>query len=112
MRRLLSAALRGVTKPVAWGIALTISLTSFQAVADQIVARMSGHWSPTHQSSIHSQMFADEVTKRSGGRLKIEYYPSKQLFGIREVLGAITSGAVELGGVVGVVANLAMGWMK
>ena len=43
MRRLLSAALRGVAKPVAWGIALTISLTSFQAVADQIVARMSRH---------------------------------------------------------------------
>ena len=104
MRRLLSATLRGATKPVALGIALTISLTSFQAVADQIVARMSGHWSPTHQSSIHSQMFADEVTKRSAGRLKIEYYPSKQLFGIREVLGAITSGAVELGGVVGVVS--------
>ncbi|MDA9649911.1 TRAP transporter substrate-binding protein [bacterium] len=104
MRRLLSATLRGATKPVALGIALIISLTSFQAVADQIVARMSGHWSPTHQSSIHSQMFADEVTKRSNGRLKIEYYPSKQLFGIREVLGAITSGAVELGGVVGVVS--------
>ena len=104
MRRLLSATLRGATKPVVLGIALTISLTSFQAVADQIVARMSGHWSPTHQSSVHSQMFADEVTKRSGGRLKIEYYPSKQLFGIREVLGAITSGAVELGGVVGVVS--------
>ena len=49
-------------------------------------------------------MFADEVTKRSNGRLKIEYYPSKQLFGIREVLGAVTSGAVELGGVVGVVS--------
>ena len=104
MIRLLSATLRGATKPVALGIALTISFTSFQAVADQIVARMSGHWSPTHQSSIHSQMFADEVTKRSNGRLKIEYYPSKQLFGIREVLGAITSGAVELGGVVGVVS--------
>ena len=104
MRRLLLATLRGATKPAALGIALTMSLTSFEAVADQIVARMSGHWSPTHQSSIHSQMFADEVTKRSNGRLKIEYYPSKQLFGIREVLGAITSGAVELGGVVGVVS--------
>ena len=104
MKRLFSATLRGATKPAALGIALTMSLTSFHAVADQIVARMSGHWSPTHQSSIHSQMFADEVTKRSNGRLKIEYYPSKQLFGIREVLGAITSGAVELGGVVGVVS--------
>ena len=104
MKELLSATFRGAMKPVALGIALTMSLTSFQAVAGQIVARMSGHWSPTHQSSIHSQMFADEVTKRSDGRLKIEYYPSKQLFGIREVLGAITSGAVELGGVVGVVS--------
>jgi TRAP-type C4-dicarboxylate transport system substrate-binding protein len=75
-----------------------------QLTAEQIVARMSGHWSPKHQSAIHSQMFADEVTRRSEGRLKIDFYPSKQLFGIREVLGAVTSGAVELGGVVGVVS--------
>jgi TRAP-type C4-dicarboxylate transport system substrate-binding protein len=91
-------------RPVSLIAALIVVVTSFQANAEQIIARMSGHWSPTHQSSIHAQMFADEVTKRSDGRLKIEYYPSKQLFGIREVLGAITSGAVELGGVVGVVS--------
>ena len=36
--------------------------------------------------------------------MKIEVYPSKQLFGIREVMGAVTSGAVELGGIVGVVS--------
>jgi TRAP-type C4-dicarboxylate transport system substrate-binding protein len=65
---------------------------------------MSGHWSPKHQSAIHSQIFADEVTKRSEGRLTIQFYPSKQLFGIREVMGAVSSGAVELGGVVGVVS--------
>ena len=73
-------------------------------VAEQFTARLSGHWSPKHQSAIHSQLFADEVTKRSNGRLKIDFYPSKQLFGIREVLGAVTSGAVELGGIVGVVS--------
>ena len=94
----------GIIRPVSLTAALIVVVTSFQANAEQIIARMSGHWSPTHQSSIHAQMFADEVTKRSDGRLKIEYYPSKQLFGIREVLGAITSGAVELGGVVGVVS--------
>ncbi|GIR45234.1 MAG: hypothetical protein CM15mP54_20880 [Paracoccaceae bacterium] len=65
--------------------------------AENLVARMSGHWSPKHQSAIHSQIFADEVTKRSNGRLTIQFFPSKQLFGIREVMGAITSGAVELG---------------
>lgn len=94
----------GIIRPVSLIATLIVVVTSFQANAEQIIARMSGHWSPTHQSSIHAQMFADEVTKRSEGRLKIEYYPSKQLFGIREVLGAITSGAVELGGVVGVVS--------
>jgi len=73
-------------------------------IAEQFTARLSGHWSPKHQSAIHSQLFADEVTKRSNGRLKIDFYPSKQLFGIREVLGAVTSGAVELGGIVGVVS--------
>ena len=83
-----------LAKPAALAVILTLPFVSFQATAEQIVARMSGHWSPKHQSSIHSQMFADEVTKRSNGRLKIEYYPSKQLFGIREVLGAVTSGAV------------------
>jgi len=74
------------------------------AIAENLVARMSGHWSPKHHSAIHSQIFADEVTKRSEGRLTIQFYPSKQLFGIREVMGAVSSGAVELGGVVGVVS--------
>jgi len=74
------------------------------AIAENLVARMSGHWSPKHQSAIHSQIFADEVTKRSEGRLTVQFYPSKQLFGIREVMGAVSSGAVELGGVVGVVS--------
>lgn len=104
MRRTIFKALVSAAKPAAFAVTLAVSFTSIHAAADQIVARMSGHWSPKHQSSIHAQMFADEVTKRSNGKLKIEYYPSKQLFGIREVLGAVTSGAVELGGVVGVVS--------
>ena len=64
-------------------------LAGHSAFAENFVARMSGHWSPKHQSAIHSQIFADEVTKRSDGRLTIQFYPSKQLFGIREVMGAV-----------------------
>ena len=104
MWKFLINRLNGLINPIFLAVTMTVLATSFQANAEQIIARMSGHWSPSHQSSIHAQMFADEVTKRSDGKLKIEYYPSKQLFGIREVLGAITSGAVELGGVVGVVS--------
>ena len=80
-------------------------LTSTAAFSE-IVGRLSVHWSPKHHSAKHSQIFADEVNKRSNGRLKIEVYPSKQLFGVREVMGAVASGAVELGGILGVVSCL------
>jgi TRAP-type C4-dicarboxylate transport system substrate-binding protein len=68
------------------------------------VARLSVHWSAKHHCAKHAQIFADRVNERTKGRLRIEVYPSKQLFGIREVMGAVTSGAVELGGIVGVVS--------
>ena len=82
-------------------VSFVISSTASYA---EIVGRLSVHWSPKHHSAKHAQIFADEVNKRAKGKLKIEVYPSKQLFGIREVMGAVTSGAVELGGIVGVVS--------
>ncbi len=74
------------------------------ANAQEHTARLSVHWGPTHHSAIHTQMFADEVNKRAEGRLKIDVFPSGQLFGIREQLGAVTSNAVEMGGIIGVVS--------
>ena len=50
------------------------------------------------------QNFADTVNERAKGRLRIETFPSGQLFGIREILGGVTSGAVQIGGIVGVVS--------
>ena len=84
-------------------IAVAVSAAGI-TYAQEHVARLSVHWSPTHHSGIHAQMFADEVNKRAEGRLRIDVFPSGQLFGIREQLGAITSGAVEMGGIVGVVS--------
>ena len=82
-----------------------ISLILAGAVsAQEYTARLSVHWGPTHHSAIHAKMFADEVNKRADGRLRIDYFPSGQLFGIREQLGAVTSGAIEMGGIVGVVS--------
>jgi TRAP-type C4-dicarboxylate transport system substrate-binding protein len=74
------------------------------ATAQEHTARLSVHWGPTHHSAIHTQMFADEVNKRAEGRLKIDVFPSGQLFGIREQLGAVTSSAVEMGGIIGEVS--------
>lgn len=83
---------------------LAIGLGVLPATAQDHVARLSVHWSPTHHSAVHAQMFADEVNRRAEGRLRIDVFPSGQLFGIREQLGAVTSGAVELGGIVGIVS--------
>lgn len=74
------------------------------ASADEIVARLSYHWAPKHHSAIYSQEFADRVNERGEGKIRIETFPSGQLFGIREIMGALTAGSVQLGGVVGTVS--------
>lgn len=72
--------------------------------AEPIVARLSYHWAPKHHSAIYSQEFADRVNERGEGKIRIETFPSGQLFGIREIMGALTAGSVQLGGVVGTVS--------
>ncbi|WP_340107635.1 TRAP transporter substrate-binding protein [Pikeienuella sp. HZG-20] len=74
------------------------------ASAEEIVARLSYHWAPAHQSAIFAEEFAKRVNERGAGKIRIDTFPSGQLFGIREIMGALSSGAVELGGVVGVVS--------
>ncbi|WP_299565532.1 TRAP transporter substrate-binding protein [uncultured Sulfitobacter sp.] len=74
------------------------------ASADEIVARLSYHWAPKHHSAIFCQEFADRVNARGEGKIRVETFPSGQLFGIREVMGALTAGSVQLGGVVGTVS--------
>lgn len=99
--------LKALLRPAILGGALVLSATALSALsasAQEIVARLSYHWAPAHHSAIYSQEFADRVNKRGAGKIRIETYPSAQLFGIREVMGAVTSGAVELGGVVGTVS--------
>lgn len=92
-------------KRIAVGGVLTSTLLGGAvAQAQEYVARLSVHWGPKHHSAIHTQMFADEVNKRAEGRLRIDVFPSGQLFGIREQLGAVTSNAVEMGGIIGVVS--------
>ena len=76
---------------------------SLSSLAAEFTGRLSMHWNDKHHCTKHAQMFVDEVFEKSNGRLKIEVFHSGQLFGIREIMGGITSGAVDLGGVVGVV---------
>ena len=92
-------ALAATALTVAGLIAATTSVA-----ADEIVGRLSIHWGPKHPAAIKTQEFADRVNERAAGKLRIEVFPTGQLFGIREVMGALASGAVEMGGTVGVVS--------
>lgn len=92
------------TTAIAGAVSVCAALVPWGASAQEHVGRLSFHWSPTHHSAIHAQMFADEVNKRAEGKLRIDVFPSGQLFGIREQLGAVTSGAVEIGGIVPIVS--------
>ena len=87
-------------------ISILVGLLGFLTTlvqAAEFTGRLSMHWNDKHHCTKHAQMFVDEVLEKSNGRLKIEVFHSGQLFGIREIMGGITSGAVDLGGVVGVV---------
>ena len=66
----------------------------------QTTARLSYHWGPSHESAIMGKRLAEEVTKRSGGKLKVDVFPSGQLYTIRQIIGALSAGSVEMGGVV------------
>ena len=52
MRRTILNKFVNTAKPAALAVILAVSFAPMQAAAEQIVARMSGHWSPKHQSSI------------------------------------------------------------
>lgn len=84
-------------------LAMVIGVVSQPISAEEIVGRLSYHWSPTHTSAVYAEKFAEKVNERTKGRLRIETYPNKQLFGIREIVGALTAGSVELGAVIGIV---------
>jgi len=76
-------------------ILLTLSLS--QAAQAEKVLRLTLQLPATHHLGKNVQSFADEVNKNTNGELKIEIYPSAQLYKDKEVPQAVASGAVELG---------------
>jgi len=86
-------------RPFAAALALAVAAAAQPATA-QTTARLSYHWAPSHESAIMAKKLADEVTKRSGGKLKVDVFPSGQLYTIRQIVGALSAGSVEMGGVV------------
>lgn len=81
-------------------VSVLVAPMSAAQAQDKQMARLSYHWGSDHESAKMAKKFADEVTARSKGRLTIEVFPSGQLFTIRQIIGALSAGSVEMGGVV------------
>lgn len=88
---------------LATAAALAVGTLSGAAGAQE-TARLSFHWGPGHISALATQQFVDRVHEEIGDQLEIEVFPSGQLFGIREIMDALATGAVDIGGVVGIVS--------
>ena len=71
------------------GVAPNISLAETIRVTLQLPA--------THSLGVNWTEFSNIVEEKSGGDLKVELFPSAQLFKDKEVPGAVGSGAVEAG---------------
>jgi TRAP-type C4-dicarboxylate transport system substrate-binding protein len=105
MLKKLQIGRRGVTMGLAVavaGLGLMSAISSVQA--KEVTARLSFHWGPKHPAAIQAIEFAKRVNERGAGKIKIDVFPAGQLFGIREIMGAIAAGSVEMGGTVGIVS--------
>ena len=73
-----------------------MGLQANTAKAEKIL-RLTLQLPATHHLGINVQSFADEVNQKTNGELKVEIYPSAQLYKDKEVPQAVASGAVEMG---------------
>lgn len=75
---------------------LLLTLFTQSAYAEKVL-RLTLQLPAKHHLGLNVQSFADEVNKNTNGEIKVEVYPSAQLYKDKEVPQAVASGAVEMG---------------
>ncbi len=78
------------------GVLMSLMLVTTAAYAETIL-RISLQLPLKHHLGQNLLDFKQEVEKESNGSLKVEIYPSAQLFKDKEVPQAVASGAIEMG---------------
>jgi TRAP-type C4-dicarboxylate transport system substrate-binding protein len=74
-----------------------ISGYSIAAPEKPIILRFAGTMPATHMVTKSQFRMADLIAGRTEGRVKVEVFPSGQLYSTREVPAAVSSGAVAMG---------------
>lgn len=84
-------------KGVLLSFALAMTLIFVQTLHAEKTLRLTLQLPATHHLGVNVQSFADEVSAKTKGEVKVEIYPSAQLYKDKEVPQAVASGAVEMG---------------
>ncbi|WP_134702175.1 DctP family TRAP transporter solute-binding subunit [Ammoniphilus sp. YIM 78166] len=67
-----------------------------EAPKEQIVIKFSHVTAPESVKGKAAQKFADLVAEKTGGQVKVEVYPSSQLYGDKDELDALVAGNVHM----------------
>lgn len=78
---------------------MSLSFICTGLAAEKFTARYTDQHPPKHFLAQVAYKFSQAVDKRSGGRLKINVFPTAQLYQDREVIEAVRSGSVDFGNV-------------
>jgi TRAP-type C4-dicarboxylate transport system substrate-binding protein len=81
-------------------LVLGISVTSF--AAETIKLKFANYYHPAHRNAAVASQFADEIKKRTNGRVEIAYFPGGTLATHPKMFQAISTGVADIG-----LANLA-----
>ena len=79
------------------GVLCALSVVFSASLFADTTIRVTLQLPETHSLGQNWQDFANIIEERSGGELKVQLFPSAQLFKDKEVPGAVGSGAVEAG---------------
>ena len=90
---------RPITTIVAIGAVFLTSACGGSAAGDDTVTlKLAESFPDTHiVSQLLPQKFAERVEKESGGRLKIEHYPSEQLGKASDMIDVVENGTADIG---------------
>lgn len=85
MRRVLAGA----------AVAVAMGAATSAMADDPVVMRVSHQLPPAHHLAQITEVWAEELEKRSGGKIDVQIFGSNELFGARENYPAVARGQVE-----------------
>jgi TRAP-type C4-dicarboxylate transport system substrate-binding protein len=84
------------SRGLAWAVLLAAAST--QAAAEPLKLKIADNLPPSHfLANYATHFFMDEVTKRTGGQVTFDYYPSEQLGKAGDILSLTQSGVTDIG---------------